>query len=86
MMSPLTAAEFIAWLKDQSQAVGLDRKKVSGHSLRRGGATALFVAGVDDPLIMLHGRWRSLGYRQYFDDRVDQFAATRQLLARGAPS
>jgi hypothetical protein len=39
----------------------------SGHSFRRGGATAMQLAGVPESTIAAHGRWKSLAYRTYFD-------------------
>ena len=38
---------------------------VSTHSLRAGGATALFAAGVDSITIQRFGRWRSLIFHEY---------------------
>jgi integrase len=39
----------------------------SGHSLRRGGATALFAAGMPADLIRTMGRWKSECYRLYLE-------------------
>lgn len=49
--------------------IGLDARDFSGHSLRRGGATAAAAAGVADHLIKLHGRWRSDAYLSYIHPR-----------------
>ena len=43
---------------DMLQAVGLDRKLFSLHSLRSGGTTAAANAGVPDRCFKRHGRWR----------------------------
>ena len=40
---------------------------VTTHSLRRSGATHMFLAGATAELIMAHGRWRSDCYRKYVD-------------------
>lgn len=50
-----------------SLTLRLDPRGFSGHSLRRGGATALLEAGVSESLIAAHGRWRSLAYRRYLE-------------------
>ena len=39
----------------------------SGHSFRRGGATAMQLAGVPESTIAAHERWKSLASRTYFD-------------------
>ena len=39
--------------------------KVSPHSLRAGGATALFMNGVDRETVMQLGRWRSDAFLRY---------------------
>lgn len=57
----------------------------AGHSFRRGGATALYLAGVPEPVIQLHGRWKSLAVRCYLDKQRsddDRIAATKLLSAQ----
>jgi hypothetical protein len=44
-----------------------DADDYSGHSFRRGGTTAMQLAGVPESTIAAHGRWKSLAYRSYFD-------------------
>jgi hypothetical protein len=44
----------------------------AGHSFRRGGASALQLAGVPEALIQAHGRWRSIAYRRYFEGTAVQ--------------
>lgn len=39
----------------------------SGHSFRRGGLTALILAGVPEIQAQRHGRWSSDAYKQYLD-------------------
>jgi hypothetical protein len=82
--APLTKDKFIAKLKSCVKALGLDAAHYSGHSLRRGGCTAMFLAGVDETFIAAHGRWRSLEYRKYLDF-VDatQWRPTALLALRG---
>ena len=76
----LTPDCFIKWFKHRSVQVGLDPKHMSGHSLRRGGTTAMFIAGCSESVIAQHGRWRSLTYRQYFDATIPHYLATSTLL------
>jgi integrase len=76
----LTPDTFITWLKSQATQTGLSASKISGHSLRRGGATALFLAGVSDTVIAQHGRWKSECFKIYFDSATPHFMATSILL------
>jgi hypothetical protein len=65
--APLSKDKFIAKLKGLVKELGLDPTHYAGHSLRRGGCTAMFLAGVPETFIAAHGRWRSLEYRKYLD-------------------
>ena len=54
------------------QAIGLDRKQFSLHSLRSGGATAAANAGVPDRCFKRHGRWRSESAKDgYVQDKLE---------------
>lgn len=65
---PLTEAAFITRLRFLVRsALGVDPSSYAGHSFRRGGTSALALAGVPESAIALHGRWSSLAYRRYFD-------------------
>ena len=65
---PLTDVTFFRhvrrWVRDCLHRSPAD---YSGHSFRRGGTTALQIAGVPESAIASHGRWKSLAYRSYFD-------------------
>ena len=63
----LADEEFTARLRRRlAEAVpGIDVSRYSGHSFRRGGATALAKAGVPDSAIQLHGRWKSNAFLRY---------------------
>jgi hypothetical protein len=67
--APMTDAEFIARIRDVIRAArpGYDASHYAGHSFRRGGTSALFLAGVSDSIIQQHGRWKSDAYRAYID-------------------
>jgi len=52
-----------------------DAAPYAGHSFRRGGTTALFLAEVPETIIAAHGRWKSDTYKRYFE-----FASSQQLI------
>ena len=49
---------------------------ISSHSCRRGGLTALMLAGVPIPFLQYHGRWQGDTFRKYLDKH---FEATQLL-------
>lgn len=51
---------------------GVPTGEFSGHSLRRGGASAAAAAHVPEHLIKLHGRWKSDAYLQYLVPTRDE--------------
>ena len=55
--APITAKHIRDWLKKGMGALGLDPRKYSSHSLRKGGATAMYINGVAVELIRLYGGW-----------------------------
>jgi len=52
-------------IKRAALVSGLNPARFSLHSLRIGGATALFSAGVDSLSIKIFGRWRSSAFERY---------------------
>jgi hypothetical protein len=51
--------------------IDLDPTKYATHSCIRGGVTEMAEAGVEDKLIMQHGRWRSeTAFNRYIDDEL----------------
>ncbi|MEI6882231.1 MAG: hypothetical protein WCK82_12990, partial [Bacteroidota bacterium] len=68
---PLTARVFLAWLRPRARTLlgvpASEAKDFSVHSLRRGMATTMYQEGVAEPVIMNHGRWRSLAVREYLE-------------------
>ena len=61
----LTYSKFNQCIKRIYRAVGVNDKLGSTHSLRIGGASALWMSGVADSIIMLTGRWKSLAFLDY---------------------
>jgi hypothetical protein len=59
---------FRRFIKKSVKLIGLDPKRFSGHSLRAGGATDLFVARVPYPFIKKFGRWKSDAALIYYRD------------------
>ena len=45
--------------------LGLPAEHVTSHSLRAGGATAMWAMGKSDAEIQFRGRWKSLCYKLY---------------------
>ena len=86
--SPLSDVTFIRRVRRWIGAVFQDDPLLySGHSFRRGGTTALQLAGVPESTIAKHGRWKSLAYRDYFDVQHDlhlRLTATALLRLRGS--
>ena len=56
-------------------AVGWDPELYGAHSLRIGGATALFAGGADPMVIRTMGRWSSDCYRLYVRACLEQTVA-----------
>lgn len=77
---PITDTEYMETFK-QRVKLWLHKKDTNyaGHSFRRGGTTALFLAGVPETVIAAHGRWKSLAYRKYFDAAVNKLLPTAML-------
>jgi hypothetical protein len=80
-----TDAEFIARVRELITAAFPDRdaSRYAGHSFRRGGASALQLAGVPAAVIQKHGRWTSDAFRVYLDAASNpalRLVATRALL------
>ena len=56
---------FINRIKCIAKKAGMDAARVSGHSVRIGGATQLMAAGFGSTIIKLMGRWSSDCYMAY---------------------
>jgi hypothetical protein len=62
---PLSTKRVRAWIKSLMASLGEDPTEFGNHSMRIGGATALFAAGADPLVIRTMGRWSSDCYRIY---------------------
>lgn len=61
---PLTRGAFLGRLNEIWEPAGMQR--VTGHSFRIGGTTALLRAGVDPEVVKIAGRWRSDSFLRYW--------------------
>ena len=80
----MTDSQFVSVLRTHVKAAfpGRDASLYAGHSLRRGGATAMILAGVPEPVLKAHGRWSSDTYQRYYDSAHNasvRLEATRSL-------
>ena len=78
--APVAVAAIRTALQHRCTSALHSDSEIGWHSFRRGGATALFLAGVSDSLIAAHGRWKSFTYRKYFDTNLHHILPTYRLL------
>lgn len=81
-VSATSRDEFIANVRVLVRASFPDRdaSTYAGHSFRRGGATAMLLAGVPQDILRIHGRWSSEAYRAYIEaSPATRLVATRAL-------
>lgn len=64
----VVATQLRRWL----ELSGVNAAEISGHSLRRGGATAAVLAGVPEVLIKQHGRWKSDAVHAYIAPTLEK--------------
>ena len=77
---PFTYAKFDSLLKSVASTAGLDPSRISGHSLRSGGATLAFQANIPEEFIKRLGDWRSDAFKSYIHIPIKyRMYAIRQL-------
>jgi hypothetical protein len=85
----LLQSEFVAKLRAGISILGLNPMSYSGHSLRRGGCTLGFAAGLSVVDLKLRGDWKSAAFERYLHVPSAQvFGAARamvELAAMGGP-
>ena len=64
-LKPYTYSKFQKKLKSAITAIGKDPRLYSSHSMRRGGATSAFEAGVQTSVIQTQGDWATDTYLRY---------------------
>lgn len=78
---PLTYPVLLSRLRALIQSLGLDPSLFGGHSLRRGGCSLAFRAGVPIELVKAHGDWKSMAYLRYLDFSDSQRCSVTQHMA-----
>ena len=78
---PTSSDRFRQFVKHMVASVGLPADLSSGHSCRAGGATDLFIVGVDYCKIKKFGRWVSDAALIYFRDEEDVVQRVKQAFA-----
>ncbi|OWZ04688.1 hypothetical protein PHMEG_00023370 [Phytophthora megakarya] len=61
----ITALDVTTTIRTAASRLGVDPSTFGTHSLRSGGATYMYKAGVDILTIQFHGRWLSDAYKSY---------------------
>lgn len=77
---PASYNTFNSELKRRFAHAGVVKAGLTSHALRRGGATALFMAGATTLTIMAHGRWASNAWMKYIELGFAQQLLATQLL------
>jgi hypothetical protein len=78
--SHITASQINTMLKAAAGDIGLysdfgyDPSDISSHSLRAGGAMAMFLNGVSTTTIQKMGRWKSNTFLMYIHEQISAFA------------
>lgn len=68
----ITRADVSKSLKRAARSLGELRDDYASHSLRIGGATAMRAAGYSDSFVQWFGNWKSLSYRSYMANTVEE--------------
>ena len=55
------------------EELGFSKEEVGLHSIRSGGAMAMFLSGVSDIIIQRIGRWESNAFLEYIREQVENF-------------
>lgn len=79
---PLTKPTFVAEIRKILGTLGFAQHQYAGHSFRIGAATSAAVAGVEDSMIQVLGRWQSAAFLRYIRTPQDRLAALSPVLAR----
>ncbi|KAE8960527.1 hypothetical protein PR002_g30185 [Phytophthora rubi] len=82
--SCVSAARVTSSLRHAAQQLGESPHKYSAHSLRAGGATHMYKAGVDALTIQFHGRWASDAFKLYTRLCTESVASVAAKMVSGA--
>ena len=79
--TPLSKSDFIGKFRAVLGRIGLPAEDYAGHSFRIGAATSAALAGVEDSMIQLLGRWQSAAFLRYIRTPHERLAAISRTLA-----
>ena len=83
--TPMTHSFFVRGFKRLAKMAGYNPELYSGHSFRRGSATAAFRSGIDKELIKWQGDWASDAWERYVElDESQKSALPKALVAEAA--
>ena len=77
----VTYTSFTTRLKSLLMEAGIDPKKYSGHSFRRGGATYLYSLGATPLEIQASGDWQTMVFTRYLHLSLEERWRSQQLVA-----
>jgi hypothetical protein len=80
----LSKQRLVRSLRQVLQSAGIDSTHFSGHSFRRGAATAAASAGLSDSLIQTLGRWKSSAFNGYIQTPWQRLATVSSSLVSTA--
>ncbi len=69
-------------LERSAEALGVDPDKIGSHSLRFGGATALYAAYQDTGLVQRWGRWSSGAFQGYLWESKESMKGVSKAMAK----
>ena len=82
---PMTHSFFVRGFKRLAKQAGYNPEQYSGHSFRRGSATAAFNSGISKELIKWQGDWASDAWERYVEmDEQQKLLLPKTLVAQAA--
>jgi hypothetical protein len=77
---PIKADHVRIWLRSVAELVGEDKlgfnkDELGLHSIRSGGAMAMFMSGISTIIIQRVGRWSSEAFLEYIRDQIESFTS-----------
>ncbi|KAE8989995.1 hypothetical protein PF011_g18541 [Phytophthora fragariae] len=84
LLECVTAARVARTIKCAARTTGANPARFGTHSLRAGGATNMYRAGVDSITIQFHGRWRSDACKLYTRLCTESVAGIARKIVSGA--
>ena len=79
----LTRQRFVDAVKTALRHAGVEEEKYNSHSFRIGAATTAAANGLEDSIVQMLSRWKSLAYLRYVRIPRDRLASYSRLLVCG---